>query len=63
MPMKKVPAQASKNGAKVGWVLTGIPASAEPVVFANKLYFWDKTSGELIDAEACRTEFLEQDTP
>ncbi len=63
MPTKKVPSQVSKNGAKMGWVLSGIPPTAEPVVFGNKLYFWDKVSGELLEAEACRTEFIEQDTP
>ena len=63
MGMKKVPAQGSKDGAIVGWVLTGIPANAVPVVFADKLWFWDQAAGELIEAEACRTEFLEQETP
>jgi len=63
MATKKVPSQISKNGAKIGWVLSGIPPTAEPVVFGDKLYFWDKVSGELLEAEACRTEFIEQDNP
>ncbi len=63
MPTKNVPSQVSKNGAKMGWVLSGIPPNAVPVVFGEKLYFWVATSGELLEAEACRTEFIEQDTP
>ncbi len=63
MSLKKVPSQKTKDGAKVGWVLANIPANATPVVFADKLWFWDQAAGELIEAEACRTDFLEMETP
>lgn len=61
MATKNVPSQASKNGAKLGWVLSGVPANATPIVFGGKLWFWDAPTNTLLEAEACRTAFVEQD--